>query len=483
MNWLNDHWFHLILIATYMVVLVRHAMHGHRNVKSIDDYLVAGRRLGGGVIALSYYATFMSTNTFIGASGKSWTYGLSWCVGGVVLTIMAALSWFVVAPRFIPLTKQYQSLTVADFVGSHYNSQAVRRVAAVIVAFASLLYLIAIYRGASLALERFLDVPYMWCVVAVLVIVTAYTLLGGFESVVLTDALQGVLMLIGAVALAYALVSSAGGFAEIGQSLSKRDSKLLSWTDPAGLSAALSYSLAVGVKYLVEPRQLSRMYGLKDAKAMRTASLVAPIAILVTYMCLLPIGAIALNVLDPAAITDATGAVDTDQIVPALLGDLQVLGDVVGTIFLLVLISAAMSSIDSVLLVAASTIDRDLLNPGQNTDNSVRRTRTWVVVVSILAACTALHPIAKDIVSVTKFSGSLYCFVPVIIIGLFQTRRSARAAIVTMVIGATTVVTAFVLKTMKVTSLSEVYPGMAAGVVVFVVSTYAWSEKSPETRG
>jgi len=134
-NWIDRHWLHLILIGLYLIVLVRHALHGKRNVSSIADYLVAGRRMGGVVIALSFYATFMSTNTFIGAAGKSWTYGLSWCVGGVVLTALAAISWFVVAPRFVPLTKKYQSLTVADFAGFHYDSQSVRRIAAVIKPF------------------------------------------------------------------------------------------------------------------------------------------------------------------------------------------------------------------------------------------------------------------------------------------------------------------------------------------------------------
>ena len=475
MNWIDKHWLHLILIGLYLIVLVRHALHGKRNVSSIADYLVAGRRMGGVVIALSFYATFMSTNTFIGAAGKSWTYGLSWCVGGVVLTALAAISWFVVAPRFVPLTKKYQSLTVADFAGFHYDSQSVRRIAAMIVAFASLLYLVAIYRGASIALERFLDVPYVWCVILVLIIVTGYTLMGGFESVVLTDAIQGVLMLIGAVALVLALLNTAGGFEGVKTTLLNRDPKLLSWTDSAGLAAAMSYALAVGVKYLVEPRQLSRMYGLRDAKAMRTASIIAPVAILVTYLCLLPLGAIALSVLDPASITNTAGKVDTDQIVPALLSDSNVLGTVVGTLFLLVLISAAMSSIDSVLLVAAAAIDRDLLNSNRpdNAPNAVARTRIWVVIVSVAAAVTALQPFASDIVSVTKFSGSLYgaCFVPVIILGLFQKRRSAKAAKLSMILGGSTVITAFTLNNTGVTSLSEVYPGMIVGVVTFLVAS------------
>ena len=69
MSWIADHAWHLVLLLAYLAVLARHAWVGRRHVHTLDDYLVAGRRLGGLVIALSFYATFMSTNTFVGAKG------------------------------------------------------------------------------------------------------------------------------------------------------------------------------------------------------------------------------------------------------------------------------------------------------------------------------------------------------------------------------------------------------------------------------
>ena len=89
MAWISSHLLQLTLIAIYLAILVHHALLGRSRVRSLDDYLIAGRRLGGWVIALSFYATFMSTNTFLGAAGKSWDYGLAWCSGGVVLTALA----------------------------------------------------------------------------------------------------------------------------------------------------------------------------------------------------------------------------------------------------------------------------------------------------------------------------------------------------------------------------------------------------------
>ncbi len=470
MSWISSHSLPLTLLIVYLVVLAHHAHVGRRHAHSVDGYLVAGRSLGGFVIAMSFFATFMSTNTFIGAAGQSWNYGLTWCLGGVVLTALACISWFVVAPRFVPLTREYSSLTVADFLGTHYQSPRVRRLAGFIVGFSSVLYLVAIYRGASLAIESFLDLPYAWCVIIVCVVVTAYTLVGGFKSVVLTDAVQGVLMLVGAVALFAALSSTGGGPDQILARLHDIKPSLTSFGDREALAATMAYSLAVGVKYLVEPRQLSRFYGLKDDTALRNASWIAPAAILVAYLCLLPLGAMARTVLSDGTIDD------TDQLVPYLLGPGNIFGELGGSLFLLVLLSAAMSSIDSVLLVAASTIDRDAIrlaeaySVGDDTRIEVYRTRIWIVAISVISAVTALSPVTQDIVRMTKFSGSLYgaCFLPTLVLGLFAKNRNATAAIATLVSGAVTVIGVFVLRQLGYTSLQEVYPGILVGVTVFL---------------
>lgn len=472
MTWLSNNWLELTLVLGYAAMLAKHALAGHKESESSAGYLVAGRNLGGVVVALSFYATFMSTNTFIGASAKSWDHGVSWCLSGLVLTTLACLAWTVVAPRFVPLTREYQSLTVADFLGTHYQSMAVRRFAGVLVAAASILYLIAIYRGASLAIEAFLDLEYSYCVLIAAVCVTSYTMIGGFKSVVMTDAVQGVLMLVGAVVLFGVMISLGGGTAAISEKLSSIDPNLVSWTYSDGVTAAFTYSLAVGVKYLVEPRQLSRFYGLKDAAALKTAAWVACFAILISYLCLLPLGALARAVIQPDVIQD------TDQILPHLLGPAGVMGPIAGTLFLLVLVSAAISSIDSVLLVAASTISRDVfrlakLDDGTDSRNEVRVTRYWITAISLLAAGAALLPNMSSIIPLTMFSGSLYgaCFLPVLVIGLFIQRPSAKAAITTMIIGSATVVTMFTLRRLEITTIHEVYPGIAVGVLTYLAMT------------
>lgn len=471
MTWLTEHWLQLALVIVYLMILAHHARVGQQRVRTLDDYLVAGRGLGGWLIALSFYATFMSTNTFIGAAGKSWEVGLVWCIGGVVLVACCCASWVFVAPRFVPLTKQYGSLTVADFLGHRYKSMRLRQTSAAIVVFASIVYLVAIYRGSALALEGLLQVPYLWAVMLIFVVVTAYTLAGGFESVVLTDALQGILMVVGAVAMIAAVLYQGGGLLPILENLRSQDPKLVSWQGNMAWSTIIALSLAVGIKYLVEPRQLSRFYGLKDASAVRVGAIVAPLLILVTYISLLPIGALARAVIPSGAITS------TDEVVPHLLGTANVFGPLLSTMFLLVLLSAAMSSIDSVLLVAAASIDHDLISPDGTGDAAVNRTRIWVVVVSLASMLAALTPLADDIVKLTAFSGSLYgaCFFPALVIGLYWRKPGENAAVASVIIGSAVVMAWFVAinydwgKDYAWTKIHEVWVGLGVGIGVYVV--------------
>jgi SSS family transporter len=471
MNWLAAHWLQLAMVIVYLMILAHHARVGQQRVHTLDDYLVAGRGLGGCIIALSFYATFMSTNTFIGAAGKSWDVGLIWCIGGVVLVACCCASWFFVAPRFVPLTKQYGSLTVADFLGHRYKSMRLRKMSAGIIVFASIVYLMAIYRGSALAVDGLLQIPYPWAVMLIFVVVTAYTLAGGFESVVLTDAVQGMLMVVGAVAMIAAVIYQGGGLLPILENLRSQDPKLVSWQGKMPWSEIIALQLAVGIKYLVEPRQLSRFYGLKDASAVRVGAIVAPLLILVTYICLLPIGALARAVIPSGEISS------TDEVVPHLLGIANIFGPVLSTMFLLVLLSAAMSSIDSVLLVAAASIDHDLISPDVGGDKAVNRTRVWVVVVSLASMLAALTPLADDIVTLTAFSGSLYgaCFFPALVIGLYWRKPAEDAAMASLLAGSAVVVAWFAainydwVTDYPWTKIHEVWVGLAVGIGVYVL--------------
>ena len=464
MDWLDTSWLRLIFLGGYMVMLVRHCLEGSKETENTKDYLTGGGKLGGWTIALSFYATFVSTNSFVGHAGKSWDVGLIWYVKGLVIVASCYIAWYVVAPRFFRRAREYDSLTVPDFLGTRYESSLLRRIAAVIIFGAAALYLVAVYKGSALALQQFLGLDYKVAAVAVFFVVTTYTLAGGFRSVVLTDAVQGLLMAVGAVVIFAAVLYKGGGLGAILDQVKTQDPSLVSWQGKMPFLSIFGLSLAGGMKLLVDPRQISRIYGLENEKALGVARIWSPLLMLVTYACLLPIGVFA------HALVPAEAIQDSDHVMPYLLGTAEVLGPVLSSFFLLVLLSAAMSSLDSVLLVAGSSVGRDLLIVDEESDaKTLTRTRFWVVVLSLVSMLFALNPFG-DIVSITAFSGSLYaaCFLPSLIVGLFWSRGTKMGSLVSVVLGAITVVGGHYANRTGWWDLHEVYVGTALALVVYV---------------
>ncbi|MBT5537306.1 hypothetical protein HOK31_29865, partial [Candidatus Poribacteria bacterium] len=427
-NWLSEYWLRLLFIAGYLALLAHHAWRARDASRNIGGYI--GPRLGGWVIGLSFYATYVSTNSFIGNAGKSWDVGLIWYVKGVTIVACAYLAWYVVAPRFFVRAREYGSLTLADFLGRRYDSLALRRITAFVIFGASVLYLIAVYKGSALALQQFLGIDYRVAAVLIFCVVTAYTLTGGLRAVVHTDAAQGVLMAIGAVLLFFGVLRAGGGLAAIVEKVRAVDPDYVSWHGKMPMLTVFGLSLAGGMKMLVDPRQISRIYGLRDDRALRSARILSPILVLVTYLCLLPLGAFA-HALIPADAID-----DSDMVTLYLLNTLEVLGPTLSSFFLLVLLSAAMSSLDSVLLVAASSIGRDVIIVPDDDPKAIRWTRFGVVAVSLVGMLLALNPFG-DIVSITAFAGSLYaaCFLPAMIIGIYWRGGTRPAAIANVLLG------------------------------------------------
>ena len=153
MEWLETYWLRLIFVAAYLVMLAKHCWTARGRTESVSEFLIAGRSLGGWLIALSFYATFVSTNTFVGHAGKSWEVGLIWYVKGPVIVLCAYAAWHLVAPRFFHLARECDSVTLPDLLGHRYGSPALRRASALVIFIASALYLIAVYKGSSIALE------------------------------------------------------------------------------------------------------------------------------------------------------------------------------------------------------------------------------------------------------------------------------------------------------------------------------------------
>ena len=481
MSWVLEHGFLLLLFALYTAVLLHNAAVGRRNVRDVRDYFVAGRNLGGVAVGMSFFATLASTNSYIGHAGKGYAWGLPWFSLAILIVFFAVVSWRFIGADLRRYASRWDALTMPDYLSKRFpdaaRPQRLRAASAMVIVFCSVLFLVAIFKGAGNLFQRFLDIPYAAAVGLTLIVVMAYTSIGGFLSVVRTDVLQGALMLVGSVVIFWYVTDAAGGVGRLVDLAATPDTAhLFEFSGGIPFAVLLGIALSGSLKLLVDPRQLSRFFALRDASQVRVGLWVSAIGLTIVLGCLFPVGLYAHFLLD--------GVTDTDLIVPTLITDASVFPPMVADFLIVAIVAAAMSSMDSVLLVAASVFSRDLLLLRYPGLPALRVTRLAVVAFALVSAVIALRP-PGGIVEITIFSGSLYaaCFLPAVVAGLHWRRGTASAVLASMLCGVAVLLVWLVSGLGSM--LHEVFPALLASCVAYwlvSVRSPAVSVRSPEPR-
>lgn len=459
---LREFWMVHSLLLLYTVMLAHHAWTGKQKTKGLADYYVGGRNMGGWVIGLSFFATYASTNSFVGFSGRTYAWGLPWLLFIPTAVAFSLFAWIVVAPRLRSFTAAMDSLTIPDFIGFRFDSTPARIFAAVIVIAASFFYMTAVFKGIGNLLEVFLEIPYRLSIVIVFFVVMTYTMIGGFISVVKTDSVQGVVMMVAAILLFAGTVDAAGG---LGSALEVRSQpggeELFTWGGGVAIPVLIGTMVAGLVKFAVEPRQLSRFFALEGDKAIRTGMWVSSLTFAAVFSLLIPVGIYARRIFP-------TGIEDTDLVVPTLLS--EVFGQGTSAFLLVAMVAAAMSSLDSVLLVMASTTERDIValaRPGRSEAQEMFWTKAWVALFAFITMLISLNP-PGGIVELTAFSGALYgaCFFPALVLGLHWKRGNGAAVIGSFSTGIVVLLTWGFVPGSAI--FHEIFPAMLLSTLVYV---------------
>lgn len=475
----------ILFPLVYLCILILFALRARTRTHDIEDYYAGGRSVATVLVGLSFFATFVSTNSFVGHSAKSYEYGLAWLLVGAVLVVMAVLSWLLVAPRFNRVAGELGSVVPSDLFRLQFSSPAAGAVAAGVILFDSLFFLAAVFLGASESMGALIGIPFAYALAIVFVVQLLYTAVGGYFADVWSDSLQAVILLAGAVVIPLALISRAGGWTptwaeleQIDRARGATDFSLLRLSTAAPLLLIVGVGLSGGLKLVADPRQLTRFYALRGGASARAGAWLIGALVAVTYLFLLPIGLLSRAVGVPPEV-----AARSDAIVPWLLGDAEILGPVAGPVILTALLAAAMSSIDSVLLVAAGALQRDILPLAKRagraeTVSAARRIVFLCAVLSVvLAAFARAYPaVGFGIVELTVFAGALYAgaFLPGLIGILYWPRATAGGVIAGMVAGLVSTAAwrfAVIPAVPSVADVPEVFVGVFFGTAAFVAGS------------
>jgi sodium/proline symporter len=439
-------------VGVYLLILLGIGVVASRRMTDVKDYFAGGKDMGFWAVAFSARATGESSWLLLGLTGMGAMYGVRgfWVVLGEVLGVMGA--WLFMSRRFKRLTDEYDSITIPDFLESHFRDgdQLLRRVAAAALVVFVTIYVSAQIDATGTAFESFLGVNYFVGAVVGFLVVMLYSTGGGFVAVVWSDVFQGTLMFFGLVALPIAGLMAMGGWGEMTTALHAADPALLAWGGSEGwtlLTVCSTIGLAlIGIGFLGSPQVFVRFIALRDESEVPMGALVAFVWTLLADSGAVLVGMVGRALLTtPGQDVTAVGVFGkgAEAVLPQLV-EATMPAALVG-LYIAIVLSAIMSTVDSLLVVASSAAVRDwyqkVANPHLKDDELVRLSR-WATLGLGLAAFAIAMTVAVVVEERTIFwfvifgwSGIAATFCPTMILALFWRGFSRDGALVAMIIG------------------------------------------------
>ena len=360
----------IILTVIFLVVMIGVGIYSRKQASSVDGFVLGGRSVGPWLTAFAYGTSYFSAVVFVGYAGQfGWKYGLSstWIgVGNAV--IGSLLAWLVLGRRTKLMTQHIESRTMPDFFGTRFDSQGLRVVASVIAFVFLIPYTAGVYKGISTLFEMGFGIPYEYCVVIMAVLTAVYVILGGYKATAMNDFVQGVIMLFGIVIVIAAVLNTQGGLFTAVEKMAALPADgvvdsgsaavsggFASWfgPDPWGLLGVVILT-SLGTWGL--PQMVGKFYSITDEDAIRRGTVISTIfAFIVAGGCYF-LGGFGRLFGTPPVLPN--GKLAFDSIVPSMLVTLP---DVIIALVVLLVLSASMSTLASLVLTSSSTMTLDLI--------------------------------------------------------------------------------------------------------------------------
>ena len=362
----------IILTLIFLVVMVGVGVYSRKQARSVDGFVLGGRAVGPWLTAFAFGTSYFSAVVFVGYAGQfGWRYGLSSAWIGIGNAIIGSLlAWILLGRRTKLMTQHIESRTMPDFFGTRFND----------------------------LFEMGFEIPYEYCVIIMSILTAVYVIIGGYKATAMNDFIQGIIMLFGIVAVILAVLNAQGGLTTAVEKLATIPSDtdpsvnggFASWfgPDPWGLLGVIVLT-SLGTMGL--PQMVGKFYSITDESAIKRGTVISTIfAFIVAGGCYF-LGGFG-RLYDPV-INEATGKIAFDSIVPAMLVTLP---DVLIALVVLLVLSASMSTLASLVLTSSSTMTLDLIYrdkkslPGEVEDGTIddivaeKIERRKVVVMRVL---------------------------------------------------------------------------------------------------
>ena len=384
----------IILLVLFFGVMIFIGFWSRRHATNVNDYVLGGRTVGPWLTAFAFGTSYFSSVVFVGYAGQfGWKFGLAstWIGLGNAL-IGSLLAWIILGRRTRIMTQKLDARTMPEYFGKRYGSQALQVVGSIISFVFLVPYTAGVYNGLSRLFGMAFSIDYHVVIIIMALLTAVYVIAGGYMATALNDFIQGIIMLGGIAAVIAAVLHGQGGFLNAMKELSIIDASDVAKPALQGAEGLLTSffgpdpAALLGVVILTSlgtwglPQMVQKFYAIKDEKSVQTGTVISTFfAFVVAGGCYF-LGGFGRLFGDVPGVHNPDGTIAFDAIIPSMLSTLP---DILIGIVIVLVLSASMSTLSSLVLTSSSTMTLDFLKKTWWQDMSEK---TQLVVMRVLIA-------------------------------------------------------------------------------------------------
>ena len=447
-----DMFIKILFLIVFFAVMIGVGIYCRKQATNVNGFVLGNRSVGPWLPAFAFGTSYFSAVIFVGYAGQfGWRFGLaSTWIGLGNAFIGSLLAWNILGRRTRVMTQHLDSATMPDFFAKRYDSKALKIAAAVIIFLFLIPYTASLYNGLSRLFEMAFGIPYTYCVIAMAALTGVYVVLGGYMATAINDFIQGIIMLVGIVAVIAAVMQINGGLTESIAKLSQESVTTAGGNTFNGVFASFfgpDIFALIGVVILTSlgtwglPQMVQKFYAIKSEKSISTGTIVSTIfAIIVAGGCYFLGG---FGRLFGTAGADGKPVGGYDSVIPSMLESLSPV--LIGIVVILVL-SASMSTLSSLVLTSSSVLTMDFIDPvfftkkGMGEKKKLLWMRIFIVFFIIVSAVIAIVQAQSPVMFISQMMGVSWgalagAFLAPFLYGLYMKRVPKAAVWVNFVIG------------------------------------------------
>lgn len=407
----------ILMLVVFFAVAIGIGVYCKKGAADVGGFVLGSRSVGPWLTAFAYGTSYFSAVIFIGYAGQfGWKYGLaSTWIGLGNAFIGSLLAWVILGRRTRVMTQHLDAATMPDFFGKRFDSKAIKIAAAAIIFIFLIPYTASVYNGLSRLFGMAFHIDYSYCVIGMAVLTAIYVTLGGYMATAINDFIQGCIMLVGIVVTILAVLNLQGGFMGALEGLSQVESDIPGTENMEGAFASFfgpDPLNLLGVVILTSlgtwglPQMVGKFYAIKSEKDIHIGTIVSTFFAIVVAGGSYFLGGFGRLFGDSIAYNPETGAPIYDSVIPSML---SLLPDILIAVVVMLVLSASMSTLSSLVLTSSSVLTLDMIDgtvvKGMDEKKKVSTMRILIVVFIILSAIIALIQYKSSVTFIAQLMG------------------------------------------------------------------------------